>query len=148
MLSETLIELFDRDLNRLKKEIASYQNENNLWIVENSISNSAGNLCLHVIGNLNHFIGAVLGNTGYIRERDKEFSQKNLPVKDMTDDIDELIETINNTLSKIDDKEYMKVYPINVFQKEMTTEFFVIHLSTHLNYHLGQINYHRRLLDK
>ena len=74
MLTETLIKLFKRDLGKLKEEVDSYQNEANLWIVTNDVSNSAGNLCLHLVGNLNHFIGAVLGDSGYVRQRDLEFS--------------------------------------------------------------------------
>lgn len=79
MLKTVLLEIFERDLNKLKDEINLYKDENSLWIVKCGISNSAGNLCLHLVGNLNHFIGAVLGNTGYVRNREKEFSAKNLP---------------------------------------------------------------------
>jgi hypothetical protein len=68
---------YKRDLEKLKTEINLYNNENNLWIIDKNISNSAGNLCLHLIGNLNHFVGAILGKTDYIRNRDLEFSQKN-----------------------------------------------------------------------
>ena len=148
MFKDSLLELFKRDLNRLKTEIQSYKNENNLWIVEKAISNSAGNLCLHLLGNLNHFVGNVLGNTGYIRERDKEFTDKNIPATELIERIDEVFDTINKTISGLSEKDFEKTYPINVFKKEMTTEFFLIHLTTHLNYHLGQINYHRRLLDR
>lgn len=147
MINETLINLFERDLNKLKTEIFSYKNENNLWIVEKSISNSAGNLCLHLLGNLNHFIGAVIANTGYVREREKEFTSKNIPREELISEIEKLLVIIKQTIGKLTKEDFDRIYPINVFQKEMTTEFFMIHLTTHLNYHLGQINYHRRLLD-
>lgn len=147
MLRDSLIKIFERDLNRLKTEIQSYKNENKLWIVEESINNSAGNLCLHLLGNLNHFIGAVLGNTGYIRVRENEFATKDIPINALIEKIDELVKIINETVSGLNEKDFDKIYPINVFNNEMTTEFFMIHLTTHLNYHLGQINYHRRLLD-
>ena len=75
MLKDTLLEFFDRDLNKLHQEISLYENEHQLWIVKESVSNSAGNLCLHLVGNLNHFIGATLGKTGYVREREKEFAK-------------------------------------------------------------------------
>lgn len=148
MLDKTLIEIFERDLNKLKTEITSYKSENNLWITEESINNSAGNLCLHLLGNLNHFIGAVLGNTGYVREREKEFSEKNIPADKLAERIENLGKVIKETLGSLTNADFEKIYPINVFQKEMTTEFFLVHLASHLNYHLGQINYHRRLLDK
>ncbi len=147
MLGNSLIEIFERDLNRLKNEISSYKNENNLWLTDKAISNSAGNLCLHLLGNLNHFIGAVLGNTGYVREREKEFTSKNVPREKLIEGIENVLEIIKRTIPKLNEDDYKKIYPVNVFQKEMTTEFFFIHLTTHLNYHLGQINYHRRLLD-
>lgn len=143
---DSLKQIFIRDLNILKKEISSYDVEKKLWVVENEINNSAGNLCLHLIGNLNHFIGATLGNTGYIRKRELEFSLKNVPVAEMVRQIDEIIITIETILSSLSINDLKKKYPLEVFGDEMTTEFFLIHLSTHLSYHLGQINYHRRLI--
>lgn len=147
MLSSTLISLYRRDLQELKKEISLYKKEQNLWVVKDDISNSAGNLCLHLVGNLNHFIGAVIGQTGYVRQREQEFSQKNVSVETMTLQIDQTIAMIETVLNGLEDSEFKKNYPIEVFGKPMTTEYFLVHLSTHLSYHLGQINYHRRLLD-
>lgn len=147
MLSDTLISLYKRDLKKLKAEIESYENDQNLWIVPEGISNSAGNLCLHLVGNLKHFIGAVIGKSGYVRQREQEFSQKDVSVEAMIAQVDETFEMIESTLSGLPDSELNKDYPIDVFKKPMTTEYFLLHLSTHLNYHLGQINYHRRLLD-
>ncbi|MCK5466968.1 MAG: DUF1572 family protein [Cyclobacteriaceae bacterium] len=144
---EALIQLFNRDIDKLKLEIESFKNEENLWQLEGQISNTAGNLCLHLIGNLNHFIGAVMGNSGYVRDREAEFNNKNI-------DRDQLIKMILDTktivASSLKDFEQEKIhdiYPIQVFGEDMTYEFFLIHLVTHLNYHLGQINYLRRILD-
>lgn len=78
---ETLKILFTRDLDQLKKEVNLYSNENNLWIVEKGIANSAGNLCLHLIGNLNTYIGKEIGASNYVRNRELEFSAKNVPKK-------------------------------------------------------------------
>lgn len=86
-----LINIFGRDLDKLREEISLYKDENNLWIVKDGINNSTGNLCLHLIGNLNHFIGATLGNSGYIRTRDVEFSSKNIPRVEMIRSIEETI---------------------------------------------------------
>ncbi len=147
MLTQTLIKLFNRDLNKLKSEIELYNTESNLWLTPEHISNCAGNLCLHIVGNLSHFIGAQLGNTGYIRQRDLEFSRKDVPVNELLQQVDEVMEIVEQTLSKLTEEDLQKAYPINVFKEDMTTEYFLVHLSTHLVYHLGQINYHRRLLD-
>jgi len=147
MLSETLIKLFKRDLNKLKSEIKSYRDEKNLWLVTKEISNSAGNLCLHIVGNLNTFIGAEFGNTGYVRQRDLEFSLKDIPRIELIEQIDETILVVENTIKTLSKDDFQKEYSRRVFEDKMTTEFFLIHLIAHLSYHLGQINYHRRFLD-
>lgn len=147
MLVDTLIKLFNRDLKKLKTEVASYKNEENLWLLDKEISNSAGNLSLHLVGNLKHFIGAILGNTGYIRQRELEFSLKNVVKERLLNQIDDTILVVENTLNKLSNEDLQKQYPILVFKESMTIEYFLVHLSTHLAYHLGQINYHRRLLD-
>ena len=146
-MNQILLQIFLRDLNKLKTEITSYKDENKIWEVNGEIKNSAGNLCLHVCGNLQHFIGEVLGNSGYVRKRDEEFSRKNVPVEELMKEIDTTIFVVGQTLKKLDEKKLDEIFPINVFGYEMTTGYFLIHLTTHLNYHLGQINYHRRLLD-
>ncbi|WP_111684135.1 DinB family protein [Winogradskyella tangerina] len=148
MLTETLIKIFKRDLNKLKLEINAYNTEKHLWLVPEGISNSAGNLCLHLVGNLNHFIGATLGETGYVRKRDLEFSLKDVSKIEMIKQIDDTIVMIETVLSKITASDLQKEYRRNPFEDFMTTEYFLVHLTTHLAYHLGQINYHRRLLDK
>jgi len=147
MLKETLIEIFERDLLQLKKEIESYSEESKLWIIKEGISNSAGNLCLHLIGNLNHFIGATLGNTGYVRNRDYEFSLKKIPRKELIGDIEKTIAVVKNTLSKLASTDLEKNFPLQKHDKTVTTDFMLLHLVTHFNYHLGQINYHRRILS-
>ena len=147
MLTDTLIKLFKRDLNKLKTEIELYKKASNLWLLDKDINNTAGNLCLHLIGNLNHFIGAVLGNTGYVRQRNLEFSLKDVPKSNLVSQIDETLTVVENTLKHLPLETLEKEYPIVVFKESMTTEYFLVHLTTHLSYHLGQINYHRRLLD-
>jgi uncharacterized damage-inducible protein DinB len=147
MLNQILKKLFNRDLHKLKTEIESYQNEANLWIIDQSITNSAGNLCLHLIGNLNTYIGAALGNSGYIRNRDLEFSLKDIPREELLIKIDETLDIVNQTLDKITTEELETKYPLVVLEGKTSTGYFLTHLATHLAYHLGQINYHRRLLD-
>lgn len=147
MITESLKSLYDRDLNKLKTEIEAYQNEENLWKLDKNISNSAGNLCLHLIGNLNHFIGAQLGNTGYVRHRELEFSLKDIPRTELIEKIEATIKMIDSVLPQLNEEDLKKEYPLIVFEDTMTTDYFLIHLIAHLDYHLGQINYHRRLLD-
>ncbi|AQX12889.1 DinB superfamily protein [Elizabethkingia meningoseptica] len=144
---ETLQNLFKRDLLQLKAEIEAYQSEENIWKTAQQISNSAGNLCLHLMGNLNYYIGTTIGNSGYVRDRPAEFSKKNVPRTELINMIEDTILVLNNTLNSLQDNDLKKEYPLVVFEDKMSTEFFFTHLTTHLGYHLGQINYHRRLLD-
>ncbi len=145
-MTESLNKVMQRNLQQLKKEITAYTNEKDLWLMEGEIPNSAGNLCLHLCGNLQHYIGTVLGNSGYVRHRDAEFSTKDVPVNELLSLIDTTMEVISNTLSNLDTETLTKDYPEQIFGSPMTTEYFLIHLASHLGYHLGQINYHRRLL--
>ena len=147
MITNTLIELFERDLQRLKTEIELYKDEDNLWVLKEGISNTAGNLCLHLVGNLNHFIGATLGNSGYVRHRDDEFSLKNIPRQDLVINIDNCILVVKNTFSKLSDADMEKDFPLEKHGTIVSNMHMMMHLYAHLSYHLGQINYHRRLLD-
>ena len=144
---EILSKLYLRDLEKLKTEITSYKNEGNLWKISGEILNSGGNLCLHLCGNLQHFIGAILGNSGYIRKRDEEFSKKNIQIRELVAEIELTIEVLKKTFAELKKDDLQKKYPINVFGYEMTTEYLLTHMAAHLNYHLGQLNYHRRFLD-
>ena len=145
MITEVLEDLYQRDLEKLKIEIGKYSTEAGLWKTTGEITNSAGNLTLHLIGNLKHFFGAVLGKDGFVRDRDLEFSDVGVPRETLISGIDQALASVKSTLAKLPDADLQAQYPIDVFGHPMATEYFLIHLATHLNYHLGQINYHRRL---
>jgi uncharacterized damage-inducible protein DinB len=146
-MTDALIKIYDRDIERLKKEIESFTEENNLWRITGNIKNSAGNLCLHLVGNLNHYIGKNIGNSDYKRDRDAEFSLKNMPKQELVKQVEETKKIVLSALKKITEKDLQKNHVENVFGYEMTNEFFLVHLATHLSYHLGQINYIRRILE-
>ncbi len=149
MTIESLKLIFDRDLDKLKTELDAYSDENQLWLMDDGINNCAGNLVLHLCGNIQHFVGAILGKTGYIRRRDDEFNLKGVSIDELRKQIQTTKRVVQETLSGLDPEQLSESYPIKVFgDKEMSTNFFLIHLVTHLNYHLGQINYHRRILAK
>ena len=147
MLIDTLKIIFTKDLLKLKAEIELYKDEKNIWVIDKSIANSGGNLCLHLIGNLNTYIGREIGKTDYVRNRDLEFSRKDVARTDLINDIDRTVIVVQDALSKMSRDELDKEYPLLVFDKKTTTEYLLVHLVAHLSYHLGQINYHRRLLD-
>ncbi len=134
-------------LNALKQEISLYKNEEDIWKLAGSISNTPGNLCLHLCGNLNHFYGAVIGNTGYIRDRDLEFSKKNVSRKDLIAGIEETKQVMGKVFDGLTLDDVNKIYPLNQFGDNVTYGFVFSKLASHFAYHLGQINYHRRITD-
>ena len=145
MLKDALLEIFERDLLRLKEEINLYPDEAALWTLRGEIANSAGTLCLHLVGNLNHFIGAALGRNGYVRTRDAEFAQRNVPRNELNAAIDRTVEVVRQTLERMQDRDFDRDFPLEKHGKVVKTDYMLLHLLTHFNYHLGQINYHRRL---
>lgn len=152
MIINTIITFIHRDLDAVIKELEAYQSEENIWKIEKNILNSAGNLALHIVGNLNTFIGSNLGKTGYIRDRPLEFSDKNVPRSTLIRKLEETKSVVESTLSNISENQWIAPYPTDVpfphrLLNDPSTEFFMVHLTSHLAYHLGQINYHRRLLD-
>lgn len=138
--------ILDRDLNKLEGEIKLYPSEESIWKIDGQINNSAGNLCLHLCGNLQHYIGAVLGKTGYLRDRNNEFAAKGILQSELVAEIQRTRNAVKSTLEKVNTFILQQEYPEKVFDYSMTTSYFLIHLSAHLGYHLGQINYHRRLM--
>lgn len=143
---ESIKQILLRDLNALEKEISAYANESDLWKLGGEIKNTAGNLTLHICGNLQHFVGAVIGKTGYIRQREDEFGKTNVAVADLLEETAQTKSAIERALDTMTDKDLENIYPVEVFGKPMTFSYFLTHLTGHLMYHLGQINYHRRLL--
>lgn len=146
MLVPTLIEMFERELLKLREEINLYPNEQSIWVIRGNIANSAGNLCLHLLGNLNHFVGTVLGHTGYVRDRDAEFALKNVPRNQLIASIDDTIPMLTSVLGKLTAEQLAGNYPVEKHGQIVTMNYMLLHLLTHLNYHLGQVNYHRRLV--
>lgn len=143
-MTTELIHHFEKGLHKLIKEIEAYKDEEALWITTEPINNSAGNLCAHIVGNLNHYIGVGMGNTGYIRDRPGEFSDKNVPRAELVSRVEATIQMIKEVLPAIPD--LYAEYPIHHFREEGSIAKAIFRVLNHLYYHLGQINYHRRLL--
>ncbi len=146
-VSQELNKLFERDLIKLKEEISSYSNEEDLWLIGGGIKNTAGNLAMHLCGNLQYFVGTILAETGYVRDRDFEFEGK-LSRFEIIEEIEQTKSTLASYFATSTFEDYEVDYPLEVFGHRMTTFYFLTHLQGHLNYHLGQVNYHRRILTK
>ncbi|HET7115374.1 MAG TPA: DUF1572 family protein [Hanamia sp.] len=138
---------FENDLAKLATEISLFKDEKSLWKTKEGITNSAGNLALHITGNLNHFIGKTMGNTDYVRNRDGEFSFKDIPRDQIISGINKVKEIIKNTLPKLSPADLQKDFPIKIREEVYSTQNMLIYLLAHLNYHLGQINYLRRIIN-
>jgi len=145
-MQPALAALFYRDLTRLHQEIEAYPDGETLWRVAEGISNSAGNLVLHLMGNLNSYLGAALGQTGYVRNREAEFSTKNLSKQDLLERIVATRRVVETVIQSLSEEQLAAPFPIEVLGYPMSTLSFLFHAHGHLTYHLGQIDYHRRLL--
>lgn len=143
---QSYVVLFERDIKALIKEVSSYESDEDLWKIGGDLNNSGGNLALHLVGNLRHFIGHVMGGTNYKRERHAEFNSVNVPRNEIIHGLELALQDVTATLENMDENKLESIFPVNVLGYEMTTAYFIGHLYGHLNYHLGQINYHRRLM--
>jgi len=135
-----------RELRALDREIAAYPDDRSLWLTPSGISNSAGTLVLHLAGNLRHFIGATLGESGYVRNREVEFSIKGLSRDELRAHVSATIADLERALDRITASQLEAPYPLLIQERRVRTADWLVHLSVHLGYHLGQIDYHRRLI--
>jgi hypothetical protein len=147
-LSADFAHILDRDLGVLAEQIEAYPDDAGVWRSGGSIKNSAGTLALHLVGNLEYFVGAVLGGTEYVRDREAEFGERDVPRGEILERIDHCRAVVAETLAALPDEALAKTYPGRVppVFEGASTRFFLLHLAAHLAWHLGQIDYHRRLL--
>lgn len=135
-----------RDLRALQRELEAYPAESQIWEIAAGISNSAGSLTLHLTGNLQSFIGATLGGTDYVRDRPAEFSLRDVARAEMIRRIQQTIAVVDDILRGLPDESLGQPFPVDFGGTRVSTLDFLIHLSTHLAFHLGQVDYHRRLV--
>jgi hypothetical protein len=138
--------LFELQLTKLRGEITSFKDEANLWKKVDGISNTAGNLTSHLTGSLNFSVGTTIGQNGYIRNREAEFAETGIPREKLVEGIDQLIVVVKSTLGDISEEKLEEKYPMEM-QGIQNTRFYLMYFFGHLNYHLGQINYLRRILE-
>jgi hypothetical protein len=134
-----------RDVRALKREIEAYPTEADIWRAAPGVTNTGGTLALHIAGNLQHFIGAVLGKSGYMRNRDAEFARRDVPRSELIVELDRAMSAVHAGLAQVTDADLTRDFPQPLAGKTLKTGDFLLQLCTHLAYHLGQIDYHRRL---
>jgi uncharacterized damage-inducible protein DinB len=143
---EYLSRVFIRDATTLRDELLAYQHEQQIWEVPPGTKNSAGTLVLHLCGNLQHYVGALFGRTGYVRDRAAEFSRRNVPRADLLAECDAALEAIRRGFAALSDDDLAKPFPDQLGGATLPAGLALLHMATHLAYHLGQIDYHRRLV--
>lgn len=146
MMTDILTRVLLRDLDTMRREVEAYPSEEDLWKVPAGIQNSGGALARHAAGNLLHFIGAQLGGTGYVRNRDAEFGGPPVPRADILADLTRAMQAVRTTLEQLPPARLAEPYTLEVGGVRPGTGTFLVHLATHLAYHLGQVDYHRRLV--
>jgi hypothetical protein len=138
--------MLTRELRALRRELEAYENEADIWRLAPPIANSAGTLTLHLVGNLRSYVGAHLGTTGYVRDRDLEFRDRGVPRSELLSRIDITIRDVDQALAGVTDAQLAAPFPEAIAKMRLNTGDFLIHLAVHAGYHLGQVDYHRRLL--
>jgi hypothetical protein len=138
--------LIVRELNAFVREVEMFPDDELLWQTVPGITNPAGNLALHVSGNLQHFIGHVLGGTGYVRNRDDEFARRSGTRAWLTTELNRTIEVVSKVLPQVTGEALAREYPERVADQSINCRVFLLHLSVHLACHLGQAGYLRRAL--
>ncbi|MCE7072374.1 DUF1572 domain-containing protein [Dyadobacter sp. CY327] len=149
MKTEILVQLFERDLKKLRDEIQQYPSDDSLWVRLPGTINTGGNLCQHLIGNLRTYVGLALGQVHYVRNRDAEFTERLFTQTELLVELDELLPIVVKSVDSLSDAQLDAEYPRNVLDMfaNQTIALVLTHLLTHLSYHLGQINYHRRWIS-
>jgi uncharacterized damage-inducible protein DinB len=146
-LLEHIQSLLVRDLLGVKKELELFETDEQTWNCPTGISNPAGTLAIHICGNLNHYIGAVLGGTSYVRDRNNEFANRSNSRTQIYEILDETSAMLASVIPEIDPGRLNQRYPEQVGGFDLNTQQFLLHLCTHLSFHLGQLGYLRRLLS-
>lgn len=135
-----------RELRALERELAAYKTEEQIWLLPPGIPNSGGTLALHAAGNLLHFVGHILGGTSYVRDRDAEFSRRGVPRSELIEGLRQAGDVVKETLTALDPARLEAPYPLPVLNRRLDTGDFMMHLATHLAYHTGQVDFHRRIV--
>ena len=146
MLVAAVAAILDRDLQALAREVAAYPDERALWETPPGVLNSSGTLALHLTGNIRHFLGAVLGDTGFVRDRPAEFSARDVPRTVILNQIEEARAAVRAAAARAGDEIESRDFPEVVSGLRVATGEYLIHLVSHFAYHLGQVDYHRRMV--
>src|SRR5262245_11524857 len=136
MLSD-IRRLITRDLEGFQREIALFPDDESIWRTAPGVTNSAGNLAVHVCGGLQYCVGAVLGGEAYVRDREAEFGRRSGSRDDVIAELARTMVVVNAALSGPAHAWIGKPFPIAVNGLALRTEMFLLHLVSHIAFHLG-----------
>jgi uncharacterized damage-inducible protein DinB len=145
-LSSLLTTQIVRELQAFIREIEAFPSDDSVWHTRRGVTNSAGNLALHVCGNLQDFVGRVLGGTSYVRNREQEFVQREGTRAGIVAELNATIDVIKAALPEVTDETLAAAYPMQIHGTSLNTAAFLVHLAAHLAFHLGQAGYLRRII--
>jgi hypothetical protein len=145
-LLETLRVMLQRELATVRRSIEAYPDEKSIWAVRPGLPNTAGTLALHLAGNLQHYYGALLGKTGYVRHRDLEFSRRDVPRKELLAGLDAAKLAIDAGMKAVTMERLSESYPEQLGGHTLTIGEVIFDMESHLAFHLGQLDYHRRVV--
>jgi uncharacterized damage-inducible protein DinB len=148
MLVAAVAAMLDRDLQALAREVAAYPDERMLWETPPGITNSGGTLAVHLAGNIRHYVGAKLGDTGYVRDRPAEFASRDVPRATILAQIEEARAAVRAAAARTTDDRLEDDYPEVIAGVRVATGEYLVHLVSHFAYHLGQLDYHRRVVTR
>ena len=135
-----------RDLATVRREVEAYEHERDLWRPLPGLGNCGGTLVLHIAGNLQHFFGARLGGTGYVRQRDAEFARRDVPRAELLAEVDAARRAVERGMAQLTDEQLAAPFPEAIGGFTVQTGDFLSHLAGHLAFHLGQLDAHRRVV--
>jgi hypothetical protein len=148
MTPEYVARVLVRDVNAVRRELEAYPDEASVWALPPGVANSGGTLALHIAGNLQHFFGAVLGGSGYKRDRAAEFAKRDVPRSALIVELEAAIVSVGLGMSQVSEARLAEEFPEAIAGHRIVTGEWLLHLVAHTGYHLGQIDYHRRLVTK
>lgn len=146
MQTADLTTIMARELRALAREVQAYPDDASVWRTFPGIANPAGTLVLHLVGNIQHYVGTRLGGGRYVRDRQAEFARRDVPRRELLAEIDRAIAAVESVLPRVSEQIMAADFPEPVGGKTVRTGEFLLHLATHLSWHLGQLDYHRRMV--
>lgn len=135
-----------RELAAVHRSVEAYPDDASVWALPNGLPNAGGTLVLHLAGNLQHYVGAVLGGSDYKRDRPAEFARRDVRRGELLRELAAAVAAVRRTLPTLSEESLSRPYPEPIGGHVLTTGVFLVHLATHLAYHLGQLDYHRRVV--